>query len=345
MTAFLRVNENGRMRDVAVIPPGKLLIVGRSEASDVAFPQDSLMSSRHLSIELKNNQCLICDLGSTNGTTVNGEIVASAAVTLGDVFRCGTTEFSVDLAGQNEPQTSRPPVAGAVQQTREAGPSQGAARPATAAAAVGIAGSAAGSHGLVLSPDIAPDRGYCGKTADEILRRFRLRQSIPLTPEESESPETFLVRLQALPTGTAALEFLAFALPKRCAVWWLIECVRMLPDLTEEEAALLQCGERWVIKPSDANRRAVLKAAEDGDPGRAAHWVAMAAFYSDGSIAPESAPAVPPKDRVAGQSVLAGVTLTALVGPPREANARRKELARLGQSVAVEGISVSHGIK
>ena len=341
MTAFLRVNENGRMRDVAVIPPGKLLIVGRSEASDVSFPQDSLMSSRHLSIELKNNQCLICDLGSTNGTTVNGEIVESTAVTLGDVFRCGTTEFSVDLAGQNEPQTSRPPVAGAVQQTREAGPSQGAARPSTVAAAVGIAGS----HGLVLGPDIAPDRGYCEKTADDILRRFRLRQSIPLTPEEGESPETFLVRLQALPAGTAALEFLAFALPKRCAVWWLIECVRMLPNLTEEETAVLQCGERWVIKPSDANRRAVLKAAEDGDPGRAAHWVAMAAFYSDGSIAPESAPVVPAKDRVAGQSVFAGVTLTALVGPPREANARRKELARLGQSVAVEGISVSHGIK
>jgi len=114
---------------------------------------------------------------------------------------------------------------------------------------------------------------------------------------------------------------------------------------TEEETALLQCGERWVIKPSDANRRAVLKAAEDGDPGRAAHWVAMAAFYSDGSIAPESAPSVPPKDRVAGQSVLAGVTLTALVGPIAEAKARRKELSRLGQSVAVEGISVSHGIK
>lgn len=344
MTAFLRVNENGRTRDVAVIPPGRLLIIGRSEASDVSFPQDSLMSSRHLSIELKNNQCLICDLGSTNGTTFNGEIVESAAVTVGDVFRCGTTEFSVDLEGQNEPHTSRPPVAGAVQKTREAGPSKGAARPSTAAAAVGITGSAAGSHALVLSPDIAPDRGYCGKTAAEILRRFRLRQTIPLTPEDDESPETFLGRLQALPDGAAELQFLAFALPKRCAVWWLIQCVRMLPDLTEDESEVLQCGERWVFKPSDANRRAVLKAAEDGDPSRAAHWVAMAAFYSDGSIAPESAPAVPPKDRVAGQSVFAGVTLTALVGPIPEAKARRKELSRLGQKVAAEGIPASHGI-
>ncbi len=339
MTAFLRVIEDGRTRDVAVIPTARILVVGRSETSDVPFPHDSLMSSRHLSIELKNDQCLICDLGSTNGTTVNGENIQAAAVTGGDVFRCGTTEFSVDVAGQNEPQTSRTPVVGAVQQTRESGPSMGAARPSTAAAAVGIAGPAAGSHALVLSPDIAPDRGYCGRTADEILRRFRLRQSIPLTPEEGESPETFIVRLQALPAGTAELEFLAFALPKRCAVWWLIQCVRMLPDLTEEETAVLQCGERWVFKPSDANRRAVLKAAEDGDPGRAAHWVAMAAFYSDGSIAPESAPAVPPKDRVAGQSVLAGVTLTALVGPLPEAKTRRKELSRMGQKLAAEGIS------
>lgn len=341
MTAFLRVTENGRLRDVAVIPPGQSLIIGRSDQADVAFPQDSLMSSRHLSVQIQNELCRIIDLGSTNGTTVNGERIESAAVGRGDVFRCGTTEFSVEWPGVHKSQATSSPSVGAAQRTQEAVPSRGDVRPQSSAAVVGVASAAAG---LVLGPDIAPDRGFCGKTAAEILRRFRLRQSIPLTPEDGESPETFLMRLQTLPDGTAELEFLAFALPKRCAVWWLILCVRMLPGLTEEETAVLQFGERWVFKPSDANRRAVLKAAEDGDPGRAAHWVAMSAFYSDGSIAPESAPAVLPKDRVAGQSVFAGVTLTALVGPLSAAKARRKELARLGQKVAVEGISISGGI-
>ena len=83
MTAFLRVNEDGHTRDVAVIPPGRMLVIGRSEESDVPFPFDSLMSSRHLSIELKDDQCLICDLGSTNGTTVNGENIQIAKVTQG----------------------------------------------------------------------------------------------------------------------------------------------------------------------------------------------------------------------------------------------------------------------
>ncbi len=341
MTAFLRVMENGRPRDVAVIPAGKTLIIGRAEQADAAFPQDEEMSSRHLSVQLQNEQCLIIDLGSTNGTTVNGERIESATIGSGDVFRCGTTEFSVDCTGTGDPQPMPSPVV-ASRPNPDVPSAKGAARPQIPATAAGVTRVNAAAL-LVLSPDIAADCGFSGPTADDILRRFRLRQSIPLTPEDGESPDSFLGRLKEFPDGTAELEFLAFALPKRCAVWWLILCVRVLPGLREEETTVLQLGEQWVRHPSDKNRRAVLKAAEDCDPGRAAHWVAMSAFYSDGSTAPETAPMVPPKDRVAGQSVFAGVTLTALVGPPSEANARRKELSRMGQNVAAEGIPVSRG--
>jgi hypothetical protein len=299
MTAFLRVNENGQARNVAVLPAGRLLIVGRSEQADVPFPQDSLMSSRHLSIQIQNQQCLITDLGSTNGTTVNGQRIESAAIDSGDVFCCGTTLFSVEWSGSAE-------------------------------------GGIATQYPTV--QDVAPTIGYAARFADEILKRFRLRQSIPLTPEDGETCVEFLQRLQRLPEGTAEIEFLSFALPKRSAVWWMIVCARTLTELLEEEVSVLELGEKWVLEPSDAGRRAVFSASQEEDPGRVAHWVGSAAYFSGGSIAPPNSPMVAPSDRVTGQCVLAGITMAALAGPPSELKARRKQMAQVAIRIAAEGI-------
>ncbi len=332
MTVFLKIRQGDRFRDVAVIPPVKPLTVGRATQNDAAFPEDSLMSSRHLTIELQGQACIIRDLGSTNGTTLNGTPVESATVGPGDVFKCGATEFFVEWAypTQVDPLSAR--FSGRSAEERRV------ARPSSASSPSGVAplvgGASPPASKVSQNPDIAATQGYCAATAEEIVKRFRLRQRIPLTPEDRESPQQFLDRLAANPDGAAELEFLSYALPKRCAIWWLVQCVRTLPDLNEEDMTVIGLVETWIRDPGDQNRRQAMAAIQDADLGRAANWTAMSAYYADGSTAPPNSPHVAAKDDIAGKSVLAGVTLAALVGPPDKVRARRKRFSLTGQQIA-----------
>ena len=338
MTAFLRVNENGRTRDVAVIPSGRSLIVGRSETVDVPFPHDLLMSSRHLSIQLQDLKCLICDLQSTNGTTVNGLSLESALVGPGDVFCCGATVFSVDWPSSAEP-VQPPANAGLEEQTLVSGTAPDSSEASRTSRLAELRLSP--GNQAALGPDVAPTKGYASKSAEDILKRFRLRQSIPLTPEQDEATDAFREKLQRFPDGTAEIEFLAFALPKRCAVWWLIVCARELTSLREEEVAVLELGEKWVIEPIDRNRRALFAASQGEDPGRIAHWVGSAAYFSGGSIAPENSPVVAPQDRVTGQCVLAGITMAVLQGSVEDLKSRRKAMSQMAVLIAADGIQMA----
>ena len=337
MTAFLRVSQNGQTRDVAVIPTGRLLIVGRSEQADVSFPQDELMSSRHLSIQLRDQKCLISDLGSTNGTTVNGAAVTSATVGEGDIFCCGKTVFSIDWPASKEAQLVPGSLTPGLRTRVSNQPGESAENCRPSQPEVVAPSSRANAD---LGPDLAPVSGYASPTAMDILKRFRLRQSIPVTPEDAETTEEFLGRLARFPDGTAEIEFLSFALPKRCAVWWLIVCARKLTELREEEMSVLELGQKWVIDPTDKNRRMVFAAAREEDPGRPAHWVGSAAYFSGGSIAPENSPTVAPQDRVTGQCVHAGITMAGLAGAPHELQARRKLMSQLACQIAADGIHI-----
>jgi pSer/pThr/pTyr-binding forkhead associated (FHA) protein len=48
-------------------------IMGRSEAVNLPLPGDTMLSRQHFSIEWSANGWVIRDLGSKNGTTVNGQ--------------------------------------------------------------------------------------------------------------------------------------------------------------------------------------------------------------------------------------------------------------------------------
>jgi len=75
-----------------------VLVVGRSSSCDIHVP-DSEMSRRHAEVSSHNGGVVVRDLGSTNGTRVNGSMI-SAPTTLaaGDVIAAGTTEIRVVTA-------------------------------------------------------------------------------------------------------------------------------------------------------------------------------------------------------------------------------------------------------
>jgi len=69
--------------------------IGRSEESDI-FLVDPSVSRNHATIELKGHEAVVKDLGSTNGTFVNGERVESHRVVSGDVIAFGNTQMRLE---------------------------------------------------------------------------------------------------------------------------------------------------------------------------------------------------------------------------------------------------------
>ena len=70
------------------------LTVGRSGDNDVQLPNDEFASARHARFEPRRDGVWLHDLGSTNGTFVNGtRIDRPRKLTPGDVVRVGETDF------------------------------------------------------------------------------------------------------------------------------------------------------------------------------------------------------------------------------------------------------------
>ena len=71
-------------------------VVGRDVGSGIRLDRDEFVSARHARIEPRPDGIWIEDLGSTNGTHVNGARLQGArALRPGDVVRIGETELQV----------------------------------------------------------------------------------------------------------------------------------------------------------------------------------------------------------------------------------------------------------
>ncbi len=72
-----------------------VVVVGRSEQADV-FLDDSYASEFHLRFSLIENELVLQDLGSTNGTYVNGRRIATPVkLSKGDAVQVGKTVMEV----------------------------------------------------------------------------------------------------------------------------------------------------------------------------------------------------------------------------------------------------------
>jgi hypothetical protein len=72
----------------------RALTVGRARGNDVALTGDEYASARHARIEPRRDGVWVHDLGSTNGTFVNGTpIDRSRRLAPGDVLKIGETEL------------------------------------------------------------------------------------------------------------------------------------------------------------------------------------------------------------------------------------------------------------
>jgi FHA domain-containing protein len=84
----LLVHDGGTVRDLALTQ--EVTTIGRLPACDVVL-QDTAASRRHAQIRVEDGSATLTDLGSTNGTKLNGTQVQSRALADGDRITIGAT--------------------------------------------------------------------------------------------------------------------------------------------------------------------------------------------------------------------------------------------------------------
>ncbi|MEP7076553.1 MAG: FHA domain-containing serine/threonine-protein kinase [Acidobacteriota bacterium] len=112
-------------------------MIGRSEDAQFCLPHDRFFSRHHCILEIAPPQCFLRDLGSLNGTYVNGIKVETAHLKNGDRIQGGETVLEVEVASDNA----------------EMGPPSRRANPSTEPSLItilclncGLPGEAAASH-------------------------------------------------------------------------------------------------------------------------------------------------------------------------------------------------------
>jgi Protein of unknown function (DUF3662)/Inner membrane component of T3SS, cytoplasmic domain len=73
-------------------------VIGRGDQANLRLP-DVGISRRHARLDFDGNQVVLTDLGSTNGTMVNGQRVSAVALNPGDMVQLGTTTLTFRVDG------------------------------------------------------------------------------------------------------------------------------------------------------------------------------------------------------------------------------------------------------
>jgi signal transduction histidine kinase/pSer/pThr/pTyr-binding forkhead associated (FHA) protein len=97
------ISGPGQGRRVGVQPPATL-VLGREPGSDLHL-SDEEVSRRHCRLAIRDGRVLLTDLGSRNGTLVNGHRVTEIVVRDGDEIQVGKTRMRV-RGGQGEASAS-----------------------------------------------------------------------------------------------------------------------------------------------------------------------------------------------------------------------------------------------
>lgn len=79
----------------------EVTIVGRGQDCDLCIPV-MVVSRKHCELSQKSNILKLRDLGSTNGTYVNGKKVEQTELNPGDCIQIGPVVFGIQVDGQPE---------------------------------------------------------------------------------------------------------------------------------------------------------------------------------------------------------------------------------------------------
>lgn len=99
------VRIEGPSGDIAI--SGGTLTIGRKSGNDVVLDNDAYLSGQHAEVTADNNGVYLADLGSTNGTSLNGKKLSPnepALLLEGDEVQLGQTKYRYELVIPREPE-------------------------------------------------------------------------------------------------------------------------------------------------------------------------------------------------------------------------------------------------
>jgi hypothetical protein len=306
MLVVLKAISAGASNRQVQLRSGQILKVGRSGWADFSIDNDSSMKEEHFEIHCSPDGCRVRSLGPDASILINGEPVSSGIAFDGDEIHAGSTRFRLIIQGGPVRQVPEEAAPAAEEAQPEISPQVAAA---TAAAALGLA-------------------GLCGY--------LDFSDDVKLMAESSKTADELIGKLTAEEKFMDALRLRAYSLEKRKAVWWGCYCCRKELDsgLPVEQSAAVDAAGDWAEDPCESKRRtAESKAAAANYSGPGA-TLALSAFWSEGSLAPEGSPEVPADERLTSQGVAGALVTAAYLGDPTKAPKRFRVFLDRGQDFA-----------
>ena len=169
----------------------------------------------------------------------------------------------------------------------------------------------------------------------DLCERAKLGDAAKALLKDEHTSRQFLELLVGRELFPDATRFLAFSLPKREAVGWGCLCVRH--SLGTEDAAQISktqvAAERWVANPDEGVRQAAKAAVSEDGPESPSDLLALAAFYSGGSVVPPNREPLPPPDHMTAQLVAGAVMITAVKNQPEKATEKYRVFLQKGMAL------------
>lgn len=114
----------------------------------------------------------------------------------------------------------------------------------------------------------------------------------------------FLQKLVSIREWQKAISFCVYLLPKRAAVAWGCRSLRrMVETFNAADHRALTFAEAWVEQPEEVFRGKALAIGNVNDHRAPATWLALAAGWSGGSVAPPEADPIPPEPEKTARAV------------------------------------------
>ena len=173
-------------------------------------------------------------------------------------------------------------------------------------------------------------------TAAQVCSHFELSEPARGLLQPEMKPRPYLETLIEKKLNDDAVMLMAHAMPKREAIWWACQCVRMASGagLAPQSADMIAAAESWVANPTDEHRRKAFEKAEAANFDPPAGFLGMAVFFSSGSLSLPNLPPVPPKDHLSAGMVGNAVKVAAVAQGGDKAHQLYPQFFAVGFDVA-----------